>query len=432
MGIFLTVSNYRSTDKNNCPWQSSLKSTVSCVLQLATMFELPVKTLGIALSLTFVASSVLADPSYVNPLGAIKSVSSPLAQALEHAKRGQACIARGDLPAAVQELNLAVQMAPDCVAVRVCRGRALSGLRKYEAAIADFSMAIAMNAESSVALIGRADAWFQSGHSDKAIADLTEVIRLNPSKAGGYVSRAMVYAAQGDYGSAEKDLSTALQYSTADLQAYSLRAQVKFANGDSDGAIADLHTVVKLAPAISDSYYNRAAGLLRVGRLDEAIADLNKTIALKPDDWAAMSDRAVVLIKIGRYEEALVDYDHMLEREHHDVVALAGKALLLAGCPSAALRDGALATDLALDACEISQYKDVGGMIALAAACAELGHFSRAIKLQLWAIERSPPATAAALRDTLQLYRDNRPYRFKPVGVESSTANAKSLKRGPQ
>jgi tetratricopeptide (TPR) repeat protein len=87
-------------------------------------------------------------------------------------------------------------------------------------------------------------------------------------------------------------------------------------------------------------------------------------------------------------------------------------AWLLATCPEAKICEGKEAVELALRACELSEWRDWGMIDTLAAAYAEQGDFDRAIKYQKQVLEIGKSSNEYdKIKEHLSLYEQHRPYR---------------------
>ncbi len=101
------------------------------------------------------------------------------------------------------------------------------------------------------------------------------------------------------------------------------------------------------------------------------------------DDPLAHCHYANDLVRDGRFAEAIQHYERAisLDPDHLDAEAYVFPAWLLATCPNASLRNGARAVELAIKACEITDWEP-WPLTALAAAYAETGQFGKAVASQ--------------------------------------------------
>ena len=92
--------------------------------------------------------------------------------------------------------------------------------------------------------------------------------------------------------------------------------------------------------------------------------------------------------------------------------ALNSLAWLRATCPEADVRNGKEAVELALKACELSEWKDWRMIDTLAAAYAEQGDFDGAIKYQKQVLQTGKSSNEYdKIKRHLALYEQHTPYR---------------------
>jgi tetratricopeptide (TPR) repeat protein len=115
----------------------------------------------------------------------------------------------------------------------------------------------------------------------------------------------------------------------------------------------------------------------------------------------------------GNYGLAVAAYREVLKRDPDDASALNGLAWVLATCPDASLRDGKMAVELATRACELNKWTGASFLDTLAAAYAETGDYTAAVRWQREAIAKlsAGDPTRSEFSDRLQLYGSNKPYR---------------------
>ena len=147
-----------------------------------------------------------------------------------------------------------------------------------------------------------------------------------------------------------------------------------------DEAIACCRRALALKPDSEEAHNNLGQALLGCGRLDEAIAHFHKALRIQPNYGQAHYNLAVALSRQGKMSEALAQRREVIRLCPNEVAVLNDTAWMLATCTDARIRDGAEAVELAERAANISGGRDATILGTLAAAYAEAGRFSEAVK----------------------------------------------------
>jgi tetratricopeptide (TPR) repeat protein len=146
-------------------------------------------------------------------------------------------------------------------------------------------------------------------------------------------------------------------------------------------AIDHYEKAAKMRPDYGDVYLNLGSVLFEQGRTDEAIALWQKAAATQPEDGAFHTVLGNAFLKKGLRKDAITEYKLAARSSPQDPLPRNNLAWLLATCADASIRNGANAIDLASQAVQLSRGADPSCLRALAAANAEAGRFSEAIKV---------------------------------------------------
>lgn len=157
-------------------------------------------------------------------------------------------------------------------------------------------------------------------------------------------------------------------------------------------------------------YNNRGAALGEKGQYDRAISDFTKAIEISPRYNKAYNNRGIVYRRKGQYDQAVSDFNKAIEINPLDAEAYNNMAWLFATAKAPAFRNGKRAVELALKACELSDWNKAEYLDTLAAGYARAGDFDKAVKCQEKALEQSKPAGPPEFQERLHFYREHKPW----------------------
>jgi tetratricopeptide (TPR) repeat protein len=161
---------------------------------------------------------------------------------------------------------------------------------------------------------------------------------------------------------------------------------------------------------------------VRSGRHDEAAELFTKVIDAGGETAVlatALTNRGLVEGRRGAWAKAIEDYREALRLQPKLATAQNNLAWLLAACPIDGLRNGHEAVELATQAATATGWSNPSCLGTLAAACAEVGDFGQAVRLQQRAI--ADPAYRQmygeqTMSGRLRLYEQGLPYRLPTNG----------------
>jgi beta-lactamase regulating signal transducer with metallopeptidase domain/tetratricopeptide (TPR) repeat protein/protocatechuate 3,4-dioxygenase beta subunit len=162
------------------------------------------------------------------------------------------------------------------------------------------------------------------------------------------------------------------------------------------------------------SVVDQAAALRVNGKPLEAIKLLNAVLDKDPNNIDALSVRADAWNTAGEDRKAIAEYEQILKLKPSGVrkmIAWNNLAFILATSPDDGVRDGKRAVDMAETAQLLQETPTLDVLDTLAAACAEVGQFDRAVKAEKEAIKLAPETQREELRKYLKLYEAHKPRR---------------------
>jgi len=157
--------------------------------------------------------------------------------------------------------------------------------------------------------------------------------------------------------------------------------------GKMDEAIAQYREAVQSNPSYGKAHNNLGIALRQQGNVDEAIAQFQAALQIMPDNESIHFNLARAFLQKGSNGEAIVQYQLALQIAPADIEVQNNLAWLLATSPSASLRNGEKAVQLARQANELAGGKSPVILGTLAAALAETGQFGEARESAQKAIE---------------------------------------------
>ena len=122
------------------------------------------------------------------------------------------------------------------------------------------------------------------------------------------------------------------------------------------------------------------------------------------------NNRGIAHGEKGQYDQAISDFNKAIEINPRDAQTYNNLAWLLATVKEPHIRNGKKAVELALRACELSEWKNPGYLDTLAASYARVGNFVSATKWQEKALQIFEEGKKAEAQKRLNLYREHRPW----------------------
>jgi len=290
------------------------------------------------------------------------------------------------------------------------------------------------------------------GQTDDAVALFRRSLEIDPDQTEGHNDLGNALLKTGNLDEALAEVREALRIDPRNAEAHNNLATIFFRRGRLDDAIAECRAALGINPAIVTTRDNLGLMLVRAGRLEEAAEEFAAALQIDPSDAGAHSGVGLALFHEGHAAEAIIQYRVALELdpasgETHkdlgialfqqgdaagaiaetekavetspaDVQAVSNLAWMLSSAPEPALRDGARAVQLALQASEAAGGGNAFSLRILAAAYAQAGRFPEAVQTAQRALqiaqEQSNGQLEAALAREVKLYEAGQAFEAGP------------------
>lgn len=389
-----------------------------------------------------------------------RSRMDPLSQGIDNLNRGRYDEAIADFNSVLSRSILARSLE-DAYAL-VYRAEALSLKGELDAALSDINRALEINPDLPMAYKIRASVNWERGDLMRAVEDITFVIDHDPDDEQSYYFRASVRMHLDQYSSAIEDLTSLLIRDPFDTQAYYARSQCHWEMNQLNFALEDLDGALEIQPQDVSSLTFRGAIRYELDEWDAAKADIDRALEIDPsnvftrfhrgllrketgdepgaredlnaflesdveacqvpryDQWVEFSNRSLALCTLGCERESLELLNNSLKEWPELKDLLNQKAWLLATSPDSTIRDGMAAVELATLACEKSHWSRSECIGTLSAAYAEIGNFEKALASldQAVSIDKRYKRERSTMREA---FLRGEPYRSRPLSIPGAT-----------
>jgi tetratricopeptide (TPR) repeat protein len=324
-------------------------------------------------------------------------------------------VQRGQLEEAVTQLRRAVELDPSFAPAHYNLGATLERQRKRGEAAAEYRRALELDPQHPEAHYRLANTLIALGEVDEAIAHYEQALALDPQCAEAHNNLGVALEQRHQVDQALAHYRQAVKINPRYVEAHGNLAVVHGARGERDEAILHFEQALAINPRSAQCHAGLAALLLSKGNLDAAIAHCGEAIKLDSSLLRARYCLGQAYYLQGKGYEALAQWRETIRQAPDALPVLNRLAWELATCPTASLRNGKEALELARRAISLEGESSPELLDTLAAAYAETGQFDAAAGTASRALELAAAAGKAELSRDLQgrlnLYRRGVPFR---------------------
>jgi protein O-mannosyl-transferase len=237
---------------------------------------------------------------------------------------------QGNVAAAIQHFNRALQINPHDARSINNLGKILTGQGKLDAAIQDFHRALNLEPENVRVLNNLGVALAAQDKVNDAVQDLDKVLRLNPEDANAYYNLGNIYASRADYDDASQNYDQALEINPDFAEAHCNLGLAMARQGKLDEAIQQYEQAIRFKPRYLDALNDLGGALAAHGDMDAAAGCYRQALDLKPDDPNILNNLGVILAKQGQLDPAVKDFNQAIQLDPSDPSSYNNLAVALA------------------------------------------------------------------------------------------------------
>jgi tetratricopeptide (TPR) repeat protein len=219
---------------------------------------------------------------------------------------GACHMANGESAAALSAFNVCNAIRPGFFGTLYNRAQARFRQGDLKAAEDDLDAALEARPDWAEAHFERAMVREVAKRYPDAIADATRALELGYPPTAVFLFRSRVYGRMGEKALADRDLAEGLKAEPTDERGWLARAQAQLYR-DPARALADFAEALKLNPRQVNALQGTAHLLSRAGKNAEAADILTTLIGINPESPDAWSGRGVLRARLGDRAGALAD-----------------------------------------------------------------------------------------------------------------------------
>ncbi|HLC34537.1 MAG TPA: tetratricopeptide repeat protein [Anaerolineales bacterium] len=229
-----------------------------------------------------------------------------------HWYRGMAYFQLGDCASGLDEMELALELAPDYPLALADRGLMKACLGREGEAIADYIQALSRDPSLAKVHQRLGAAAFDQGDYGEALEEHTLAVEIDPTRASAWFMRAQALQMLARFEECRASATKALEVDRELWDAYATRAVCAYEMEEYEAGLPDQQRYVAAVPGDFDGWYNLGIAYRETGQTDLAIEAYIKALSIDSAGVEAMINLGSIYIDLGRFEEAVTMYDRAL------------------------------------------------------------------------------------------------------------------------
>lgn len=337
---------------------------------------------------------------------------------------GTALLKVGRIDDAIAHDRAALRIRPGDANGLTNLANALLQKKDFTEAIQHYREVVRLRPNESEVRRNLGKALVQNGAAEEGIVEFKEALRFRPNDSDAAYSLGNIFLEQGRTEEAIAYFRKAIEANAQNVAAHYNLAIALSRNVEVEEAIAEFKTTLRLQPQHADAHNNLAIALLKQSRIPEAIEQWKQALQLQPANADIHNNLAVAFLRQDQLAAAVAEWRETLRLQPEKPGTQISLAWILATSPDATIRNGVEALQLARSAFQTSAERNLMTYRVLAAAFAETGRFSAAVKAVREGMERANDSgqqtVARLLEGDLAVYEQGAPLRDPTNGIGDS------------
>jgi len=225
---------------------------------------------------------------------------------------GDALVHQGQVDAALERFQKALEIKPNYVDARSNLGAALFQKGRVDDAVAQYQKTLEINPNYAQANYNLGLALFQEGRLNDAIAQYKKAVKINPYYPQAHNNLGNALLQKGQVDQALEQFEKALEINPNYVDARSNLGAALFKKGQLDDAVAQYKKALAINPNYVNAHYNLGDALFQKGQLDEAIVQFQKAVEINPNYVDAHYNLGNALYQRGQSDEAIDQFQKAL------------------------------------------------------------------------------------------------------------------------
>ena len=232
-----------------------------------------------------------------------------------HVDIGIAYEGLGNLLAAREHFDIAIEDNPHDFPLFVKLAQHKSSLGKYEDALGYYRQALRIDSRAGDVIDNMALVYFKLGQFEKAAAHYREALEFVSDQSGTYNNLGNVFVSMGQQEESIENFSKALQLSPENALIRANLANAQTRQGQFSEAVANYEVILEANPTNTDARFGLASALMEMSLFREAAEHLTLILEKDPEHPGLESTLGLALARNGENQKAIPFFLKAIEKE---------------------------------------------------------------------------------------------------------------------